>query len=137
MLEYLRNHHGVLPAPSGVRGLRVLCGPGGVSPENLRLQTYWAKSEKRCSVAYVGCELGFLRDLPRDCGFPVLFTKPVPGGLTVEVLLADGNVRLLDARHLRSSRDVVNQLQRESGLQGAHPAWRKLLRAADLIDRSR
>ena len=137
MLDYVRSHRGVLPAPSGVRGLRILCGPRGISPENLRLPAYWERGERHCPVAYVGCELGFLRDLPRDCAFPVLFTKPVPGGMTVEVLLADGRVRLLDARHLRSCRDVINQLQRESGMQGAHPVWRKLLPAADFIDRSR
>lgn len=133
--DVIRQNRGHLPGPAGAAGLRKLCGPGKVSPALLKINDFKRLTEKNCAWAYVGGELGVLRGLPRDGGFPVLFTKPAPGVRQISVLLADGRAKRLDARTLKSASSVVKALKRESRHPN-HPAWKKLIFAAGQIDRS-
>ena len=128
-------HRGALPGPGGVAGLKVLCGPGRVDPALLRLRDLPRMDERHCPVAYVGNELGALRMLPKTVGpgCPVLFTKPAPGVTTVEVLLANGHVKRIDARYTRNCVGVIRYLKRESREPG-HPVWARLEQAAARID---
>ena len=131
----MRAHRGGLPGPSGVEGLKALCGPGRVDPALLRLRDLHRMDERRCPVAYVGNELGPLRMLPRSVGpgCPVLFTKPGPGIPVIEVLLAGGHVRRIDAKYIRNCSSVIHFLKRESREPG-HPVWARLEQAAARID---
>jgi hypothetical protein len=135
MDQVIRQNRGALPAPAGIDGLRKLCGPGKVDPALLKLKDPGKLSEKNCSWAYVGSELGVLRVLPRDGGFPVLFTKPAPGVRQISVLFADGRSRVLDARTLKNCSSVINYLKRSSRA-AASPVWKKLSVAAARIDRA-
>lgn len=126
---------GTLPGPCGVEGLKILCAPGRVDPALLRLRDLHRMDERHCPVAYVGNELGHLRMLPRSVGpgCPILFTKPGPGVAVIEVLLAGGHVRRIDAKYIRNCSSVIHYLKRESK-EPVHPVWARLERAAALID---
>ena len=136
MGEVIRQNKGCLPGPAGVAGLRKLCGPGKVSPALLKINDFGRLTEKNCNWAYVGGVLGDLRALPRDGGFPVLFSKVAPGVREIKVLLADGSVKTLDAKTVRKASSVVNALRRSSR-HAKHPAWKKLAAAAGQIDRAK
>ena len=136
MGEVIRQNKGCLPGPAGVEGLRNLCGPGMVSPALLKINDFSKLTEKNCTWAYVGGVLGDLRTLPRDGGFPILFSKAVPGVSEIKVLLSDGTVKTLDAKKTRKAVSVVNTLRRSSR-HAKHPAWKKLAAAAGQIDRAK
>ena len=131
----MQAHRGALPGPCGVEGLKILCAPGRVDPALLRLRDLPRMDERHCPVAYVGNELGSLRMLPRSVGpdCPILFTKPGPGVHVIEVLLAGGRVRRIDAKYIRNCSSVIHYLKRESRESG-HSVWARLERAAALID---
>ena len=135
MDEVLKQNRGALPGPAGIAGLRKICAPGLVDPGLLKVKGLEKLSEKSCSWAYVGSELGVLRGLPRDGGFPVLFTKPAPGLRQITVLFADGKSKTIDARTLKNCSSVINFLKRNSR-HAANPVWKKLESAAGLIDRA-
>ena len=136
MNSVIRQHKGYLPGPAGVAGLRKICGPGRVSPALLKINDFGKLTERNCAWAYVGGAVGVLRSLPKGGNFPILFAKPAPGVRQIKVLLADGQVRMVDARQVRNCTDVVSVLRRESR-HGKHPAWKNLSIAAGQIDRAR
>ena len=136
MNSVIRQHKGYLPGPAGVAGLRKICGPGRVSPALLKINDFGKLTERNCAWAYVGGAVGVLRSLPKGGNFPILFAKPAPGVRQIKVLLADGQVRMVDARQVRNCTDVVSVLRRESR-HGKHPAWKNLSITAGQIDRAR
>ena len=136
MNSVIRQNKGYLPGPAGVAGLRKICGPGRVSPALLKINDFGKLTERNCAWAYVGGAVGVLRSLPKGGNFPILFAKPAPGVRQIKVLLADGQVRMVDARQVRNCTDVVSVLRRESR-HGKHPAWKNLSIAAGQIDRAR
>ena len=133
--EVARRNRGVLPGPSGIAGLKKLCGPGKVSPAILKINDMGRLTEKNSPWAYVGGELGALKRLPKDGGFPVLFSKAAPGQKEIIVLMADGSVKKLNAHKFRSAASVVKAL-RSASPRAKHPAWKKLSTAAGQIDRA-
>ena len=132
----IKQNKGYLPGPAGVAGLRKICGPGKISPAILKINDFGKLTERNCSWAYVGGALGVLRKLPRSGEFPILFSKPRPGVHQIKVLMADGKVKLVDARRISSCSGVVNALRRSS-VNAKHPIWKKLSIAAGQIDRAR
>lgn len=135
MDKVIKRNKGVLPGPAGVAGLRKLCGPGQVSPALLKINDFGKLTERNCAWAYVGGSLDLLRKLPRSGDFPVLFTKPRPGVQQIRILMADGTVKILDARRISGCSGVVNALRRSSP-HGKHPAWKHLSIAASQIDKA-
>ena len=132
----IKKNRGVLPGPSGVAGLKKISGPGKISPDLLKKNSFAGLSESNCAWAYTGSELGKLSALPRGGMFPVIFTKPAPGIQEIKIRFADGSTGKLDARRVRSSSDVVKMLQ-QSSPRGKHKVWQQLFRAAAHIDRTR
>ena len=131
----IRQNRGFLPGPAGVAGLRKICGPGKISPAILKINDFGKLTERNCSWAYVGGALGVLQKLPRSGEFPILFAKPRPGVHQIKVLMADGTVKLIDARRISSSSGVINTLRRSS-VNSKHPVWKKLSIAASQIDKA-
>ena len=135
MGSVIKENKGQLPGPAGVAGLRKICGPGKVAPELLKINDFAKLSERNCAWAYMGGNLGIIRNLPQGGEFPILFTKPRPGVTQIKVLMANGQVRILDGRTISNCTGVVNALRR-SARSGKHPAWKNLSTAAGLIDRA-
>ena len=131
----IKQNKGYLPGPAGVAGLRTICGPGKISPAILKINDFGKLTERNCSWAYVGGSLGVLQKLPGSGEFPILFAKPRPGVHQIKVLMADGKVKLVDARRISSCSGVVNALRRSS-VNAKHPIWKKLSIAASQIDKA-
>ena len=131
----IKQNRGFLPGPAGVAGLRKICGPGKISPALLKINDFGKLTERNCSWAYVGGSLGVLQKLPGSGEFPILFAKPRPGVHQIKVLMADGKVKLVDARRISSCSGVVNALRRSS-VNAKHPIWKKLSTAASQIDKA-